>query len=219
MIVLRADAAALTAWATKKRREAMPVLTICVVIAAAILFFNYQLMIFAIMALAIAIIPSVEALRTRRTARRYKLLELDCNEPMSLRTDGFAWPIAFDELAGASVQPGALGIMIKRGRNLERWVIPADDPSIELAAQALTARGVPIHRSTTSTGMVVALLTGVIAVYAVSFAAAGMVLFGIIQLILAIAGKGGSVLNGVLLIAGAFTLYIGVSVAAKLARG
>ncbi|MFT3842104.1 MAG: hypothetical protein QM723_34250 [Myxococcaceae bacterium] len=219
MTVLRADSAALTAWATKKRREAAPVVTICVVIAAAILFINYQLMIFAIMALAIATIPSVEAIRTRRTARRCKLLELDCNEPMSLRTDGFAWPIAFDELTSASVQPGALGIMITRGRNIERWVLPADDASIALAAQALTARGVPIHRSNASTGMVVALLTGVIAVYVVSFAAAGMVLFGIIQLVLAIAGKSGSVLNGVLLIAGALTLFVGVSVAARLARG
>ncbi|MFO0684371.1 MAG: hypothetical protein U0234_20125 [Sandaracinus sp.] len=218
VLELTASREALASYAARRARAAIGAWAIVLPIVVGILVVEYRLMLFAIIALAGAIVPTAQAVRARRVAGPSGLVVRLESSGLRVRAAGPEVRAPLSDVR-ASVEDGTLLLSVRDGERWHMLAVPGEASVVEAFAVALERQGMTVPRARAGGLVLVLLLVGVVAQRGLAIVGSVLVLAGLASLGLTLAGRpSGSVLTGLGLVGGGFACLVGAALVLALAR-
>lgn len=218
VLELTAGREALADHASRRARAAISAWAIVLPIVVAILVVEYRLVLFALIALAGAMVPTVQAVRAWRVAGPSGVVVRLEPSGLVVRAAGPDVRAPLSDVR-ASVEDGTLLVAIREGAVWHALAVPADVGAVEAFAVELERRGMRVPRVRAGGLALVLLLVGVVAQRVLGIVGGVLVLAGLANVGLALAGRpSGSMLVGIALVAGGFACLVVAALVLALAR-
>jgi hypothetical protein len=184
---LRADRAALDAFAANRAKRFAVVLGLGIIATIAILAIEYRLMICTLITLAPSIIAGVELVRARR-GRSHSSIVLALSDGGVEIDDGLDHVRADPSTVIARVTPSFALIAI-RMPELRHWTIPGERGALRAMGEALAARGARVAFEAEAAELLLVVLAGVLGQWVLRTIGAVMALAGLAGLVLSALGR------------------------------
>ncbi|MHB8873351.1 MAG: hypothetical protein ACYC8T_06660 [Myxococcaceae bacterium] len=207
---LRAEAPAFAALVQELKTRLLWAALIGAAVAGGVLWVEYRLMILTLFALVPAAIVYGDLRRAAHSAGE-GFVELRCEDgAVVLSCASGPTRVNTSELVAVRVTPGFL-VLAQRApppAGFRTWLIPGETAAVRAAGEALASLGAPVSFERGALASVAQILGGVLLWKALGLVAAGMVLGGLANIVLFLAGRDGSLWLGLLLMAGAVAAMV-----------
>jgi len=206
---VNADEVAVAAFARARVREARLVAAVSIPIAVTIVVIDYRLMLLSFVAIAPLLVAIVEAVRAREVVRGGHIRIEARSFGLSISTASEHVTVPREQIAAVRVTPDAMVIAHAMSpTRIRLWTIPGDRASTTPLASDLERLGARVSFERGLVAVLIGVLVGVLVYRGLLVVGTALVLGALVNIVLALTGRPGSVPLGLALLGGALAVMV-----------